>query len=160
VYPHLVAWEGVGEDTKKSYSACVREIPQNSSRIKNATQNAHNLMLASVRTAANIYVIILYRVSVPLQEGLSSTGHPTSSVKCFPTYVRRLPNGNEVGKFLSLDLGGTNFRVIVMEITEDREFLMDSKIYSVPEDIMTGEEGEEMRNTTFRSFFFAAILCL
>ena len=53
---------------------------------------------------------------------------------------RRLPNGNEIGKFLSLDLGGTNFRVIVMEITEDREFLMDSKIYAIPEDIMTGEE--------------------
>ena len=43
-----------------------------------------------------------------------------------------------LGKFLSLDLGGTNFRVIVMEITEDREFLMDSKIYAVPEDIMRG----------------------
>ena len=25
-----------------------------------------------------------------------------------------------------------------MEITEDREFLMDSKIYAVPEDIMRG----------------------
>ena len=52
---------------------------------------------------------------------------------------RRLPNGKEIGKFLSLDLGGTNFRVIVMEITEEREFLMDSKIYAVPEDKMTGE---------------------
>ena len=27
----------------------------------------------------------------------------------------------------------------VMEITEEREFLMDSKIYAVPEDKMTGE---------------------
>ncbi len=74
-----------------------------------------------------------------MQQGLSSEGHDSSSVKCFPTYVRRLPKGDEVGKFLSLDLGGTNFRVIVMELTEDREFLMDSKIYSVPEEIQRGK---------------------
>ena len=51
------------------------------------------------------------------QKGLSEEQHKTSSVKCFPTYVRILPNGQEQGKFLSLDLGGTNFRVIVMELT-------------------------------------------
>ena len=36
--------------------------------------------------------------------------HEDASVKCFPTYVRELPDGSEHGKFLSLDLGGTNFR--------------------------------------------------
>ena len=41
-----------------------------------------------------------------LQQRLNST----SSVKCFPTYVRHLPTGEETGKFLALDLGGTNFR--------------------------------------------------
>ena len=60
-------------------------------------------------------------------------------MKCFPTYVRRLPNGKEQGKFLSLDLGGTNFRVIVMELTPDQEFLMDSKIYAIPLSIMRGK---------------------
>ena len=64
-----------------------------------------------------------------------------SSVKCFPTFVRSLPNGNELGKFLSLDLGGTNFRVIVMELTPDKEFLMDNKIYAIPQSIMTGKTG-------------------
>jgi len=52
--------------------------------------------------------------------------------------VRSLPNGKECGKFLSLDLGGTNFRVIVMELTPDQEFLMDNKIYSIPQAVMTG----------------------
>ena len=52
--------------------------------------------------------------------------------------MSKLPTGAEVGKFLSLDLGGTNFRVIVMELTPEHEFLMDSKIYAVPEDKMTG----------------------
>merc|ERR1712223_1417733 len=73
-----------------------------------------------------------------IQQGLSKTEHDSSSVKCFPTYVRNLPNGKEHGKFLSLDLGGTNFRVIVMELTPEQEILMDNSIYAVPHDIMTG----------------------
>jgi len=73
-----------------------------------------------------------------IQQGLSKTEHDSSSVKCFPTYVRNLPNGKEHGKFLSLDLGGTNFRVIVMELTPEQEFLMDNKIYAIPHEIMTG----------------------
>jgi hypothetical protein len=32
VYPHLVALEGVGEDTKRRYSTYLREITQNASR--------------------------------------------------------------------------------------------------------------------------------
>jgi len=70
--------------------------------------------------------------------GLTKEGHSNSSVKCFPTYVRELPNGKENGKFLSLDLGGTNFRVIFMELTAQKEFMMDSKIYAIPHDIMIG----------------------
>ena len=53
--------------------------------------------------------------------------------------MRSLPNGKERGKFLSLDLGGTNFRVIVMELTEDSEFIMDNKVYAIPQEIMTGK---------------------
>lgn len=69
---------------------------------------------------------------------LGLKGDPKASVKCFPTYVKELPNGQEQGKFLSLDLGGTNFRVIFMELTESKEFMMDSKIYAIPHDIMVG----------------------
>ena len=73
-----------------------------------------------------------------IKQGLTKEGHATSSVKCFPTYVRELPNGKENGKFLSLDLGGTNFRVIFMELTSQKEFMMDSKIYAIPQAIMIG----------------------
>ena len=73
-----------------------------------------------------------------IKQGLTKEGHATSSVKCFPTFVRELPNGKENGKFLSLDLGGTNFRVIFMESTAQKEFMMDSKIYAIPHDIMIG----------------------
>ncbi len=48
--------------------------------------------------------------------GLSKKTHAEATVKCFPTYVRELPSGTERGKFLALDLGGTNFRVVLIEI--------------------------------------------
>jgi len=80
-----------------------------------------------------------------VKAGLSKDKHEEASVKCFPTYVRELPNGKEKGKFLSLDLGGTNFRVIFMELTEQKEFMMDSKIFAIPEKIMTGH-GDDLFN--------------
>ena len=70
--------------------------------------------------------------------GLKKDHHEDASVKCFPTYVKELPNGKEKGKFLSLDLGGTNFRVIFMELTQDKEFMMDSKIFAIPHSVMIG----------------------
>ena len=55
-----------------------------------------------------------------IDRGLSKHTHDKATVKCFPTYVRQLPSGNETGKFLALDLGGTNFRVVVIDIGKDR----------------------------------------
>lgn len=43
----------------------------------------------------------------------------------------------ERGKFLALDLGGTNFRVLVIFLDQNH-FDMQSKIYAIPEEIMTG----------------------
>lgn len=45
---------------------------------------------------------------------------------------------SERGKFLALDLGGTNFRVLLITLGENREFQMASKIYAISESIMTG----------------------
>ena len=43
----------------------------------------------------------------------------------------------EQGDFLALDLGGTNFRVLLITLDENH-FDMKSKIYAVPEEIMLG----------------------
>lgn len=32
------------------------------------------------------------------------------------TYIPELPDGTESGKYLALDLGGTNFRVLLLEV--------------------------------------------
>jgi hexokinase len=71
--------------------------------------------------------------------GLGKETNPKATVKCFPTYVRCLPNGKEKGKFLALDLGGTNFRVLLIELEgSPHQTKMVSKIFAVPHDIMVG----------------------
>ena len=44
----------------------------------------------------------------------------------------------ETCRFLALDLGGTNFRVLLVEIGEAWSFSMDSKVFSIPKEVMTG----------------------
>ena len=60
--------------------------------------------------------VVEQRLRAAINEGLSKEGHDQASVKCFPTYVQYLPSGNETGRFLALDLGGTNFRVLLVTI--------------------------------------------
>lgn len=48
----------------------------------------------------------------------------------------------EKGKFMALDLGGTNFRVLVIDIDGD-EFHMENQIFSIPQEIMRGT-GEQL----------------
>ncbi|XP_049820473.1 hexokinase type 2 isoform X3 [Aethina tumida] len=77
-----------------------------------------------------------------LNRGLGKATNPTSIVKCFPTYVQDLPNGQEKGKFLALDLGGTNFRVLCVEL-DGEHCEMNSKIFAIPQHIMVGT-GEQL----------------
>ena len=43
----------------------------------------------------------------------------------------------ESGDFLALDLGGTNFRVLLISL-EEQDVKMESKIYLIPQHIMLG----------------------
>ena len=50
-----------------------------------------------------------------LDKGLES-GLAGSSIQMENTFIPELLDGTENGKYLALDLGGTNFRVILLEI--------------------------------------------
>ncbi|VVC36906.1 Hexokinase, N-terminal,Hexokinase, binding site,Hexokinase,Hexokinase, C-terminal [Cinara cedri] len=77
-----------------------------------------------------------------IKNGLGKETNPSSIVKCFVTYIQDLPNGTERGKFLALDLGGTNFRILFIELGENEYFHMDSEIFKVPSHIQTGKGTE------------------
>ena len=61
-----------------------------------------------------------------------------SSVAMLITYVRHTPTGDESGDFLALDLGGTNFRVLLIQI-EAGQIKMDSRTMSMSKELMTSD---------------------
>ncbi|KAG5210446.1 hypothetical protein JEQ12_015640 [Ovis aries] len=85
---------------------------------------------------------VMRRMQKEMDRGLRLETHEEASVKMLPTYVRSTPEGSEVGDFLSLDLGGTNFRVMLVKVGEGEagQWSVKTKhqMYSIPEDAMTG----------------------
>ena len=62
------------------------------------------------------------------------------NIRCIVVFLSFPENGN----FLALDLGGTNFRVLLINLN-GQEVTMESKIYLIPQHIMTGT-GEHVSN--------------
>ncbi|XP_012618110.2 hexokinase HKDC1 [Microcebus murinus] len=84
------------------------------------------------------------KMRAELEYGLKKQTHPLATVKMLPTYVCGMPDGTEKGKFLALDLGGTNFRVLLVKIRSGRRSVrMYNKIFAIPLEIMQGT-GEEL----------------
>ncbi|XP_013859515.1 hexokinase-2 [Austrofundulus limnaeus] len=73
-----------------------------------------------------------------MDKGLGKSTHHRASVKMLPTFVRATPDGTEKGDFLALDLGGTNFRVLRVQVMEHAVKKMDSQICPIPQEIMVG----------------------
>ena len=74
--------------------------------------------------------------------GLGRDTNKDATVKMFPTYVRDVPNGSEKGKFLALDLGGTNFRVLLIDLDGD-QFKMENRVFAISQELMLGT-GEQL----------------
>ncbi|XP_062979420.1 hexokinase-3 isoform X2 [Elgaria multicarinata webbii] len=72
-----------------------------------------------------------------MEKGLSKETNCKASVRMLPTYVCNLPDGTEKGDFLALDLGGTNFRVLVVQVQSKQEggVHMISESYIIPPEI-------------------------
>lgn len=60
----------------------------------------------------------------------------------------------EQGEFLALDLGGSNFRVLLVRVMADGEqkVEMEDQIYPMPEDLMRGS-GTEVRKLSHIFFY-------
>ncbi|XP_061449511.1 hexokinase-2-like isoform X2 [Rhineura floridana] len=85
------------------------------------------------------------RMREEMERGLSQETHSEATVKMLPTYVCSTPDGTEKGEFLALDLGGTNFRVLLVRIRNGmrRSVEVHNKIYSIPQEAMQGP-GDEL----------------
>ncbi|XP_054906761.1 hexokinase-2 [Poeciliopsis prolifica] len=79
-----------------------------------------------------------------MDKGLCRDTNPTAAVKMLPTFVRSTPDGTEQGEFLALDLGGSNFRILLVKVkgNGDQKVEMESQIYDIPELVMRGSGSE------------------
>jgi hexokinase len=91
-------------------------------------------LVLDIPTLSNVMV----KFEQEIKKGLSKAHHASSEVKCFVTYVQNLPAGTEKGKFLALDLGGTNFRVLLIILRGEEEYELKSKIFAIPQALMVG----------------------
>ncbi|KAF7669398.1 hypothetical protein LDENG_00192970 [Lucifuga dentata] len=100
-------------------------------------------MLSPFRLSQEQLRLIKARMRAGLEAGLKRKS--SSSIKMLPSYVYRTPDGTEHGNYLALDLGGTNFRVLLVKINSglQQSIQLYNKIYTVPQDIMQGM-GEQL----------------
>ncbi|RWS19256.1 hexokinase-2-like isoform X3, partial [Leptotrombidium deliense] len=80
-----------------------------------------------------------------MQIGLSSTTTKKSCLQMENTFIPYLPTGEEKGFYLSLDLGSTNFRVILSKLTgneENDEFVV--KYYDIPEEYKVAKSSQKL----------------
>jgi len=86
------------------------------------------------------------RMITEVNWGLGRETNPTSNIKSYITYVSELPSGREHGRFLALDLGGTNFRAILVELEAGSASIkMKSAKHPVSNELMQGP-GEDLFN--------------
>uniref|UniRef100_A0A8C4E1Y6 Hexokinase-2 n=1 Tax=Dicentrarchus labrax TaxID=13489 RepID=A0A8C4E1Y6_DICLA len=112
-----------------------------------AQQAERQRILDTLRLSREQLLDVKKRMSEEMVRGLSKQTHEQTSVKMLPTYVRSTPDGTEHGDFLALDLGGSSFRVLLVQVQSGKRHKVDMhhKIYSIPQEIMQGT-GEEVKH--------------
>lgn len=81
-------------------------------------------------------------MAADMRGGLAVDGG--SDLKMILSYVDSLPTGNEKGLFYALDLGGTNFRVLRVQLggKDERVIATEFEQVSIPQDLMFGSSEE------------------
>ncbi|KAG8132554.1 hypothetical protein E2320_010415 [Naja naja] len=80
----------------------------------------HRQGLAQVLAPLKLSIVDLERlrngIRQEMDNGLSKAANKKSYLRMLPTFFCYLPEGSERGDFLALDLGGTNFQVLMVHM--------------------------------------------
>ncbi|KAH8551484.1 hexokinase-domain-containing protein [Umbelopsis sp. PMI_123] len=74
-----------------------------------------------------------------LSEMHKGLNHEEQTIAMIPSFVEGRLTGEETGQFLALDLGGTNLRVVLVELQGRGKFTTKSTKYKVSESLKTGD---------------------
>ncbi|CAJ0961565.1 unnamed protein product, partial [Mesorhabditis belari] len=77
-------------------------------------------VMAEFRLSNNTLKRMMHHMSDDMDRGLEG-GLSKSTIAMLPSFVPEMPDGSERGKFVAMDLGGTNLRVMIMEIEPGEE---------------------------------------
>ncbi|KAE9418478.1 hypothetical protein Angca_005099, partial [Angiostrongylus cantonensis] len=77
-------------------------------------------VMAEFKLSNNTLRRMMTHMSDNMDRGLEG-GLEASTIAMLPSFVPELPDGTERGKFVAMDLGGTNLRVMIMEIEPGEE---------------------------------------
>lgn len=75
------------------------------------------------------------RFEEELENGLL---RPDAMLKMLPTFVFALPTGSEVGKYLTVDLGGTNLRVALVDLLGNHKYSIRKDSWPIPDSLKSG----------------------
>lgn len=72
------------------------------------------------------------------EEMLTALDQKESSLQMENTYIPELPDGSEEGSYLAIDLGGTNFRVLRLELANGEILKEEFKFYHISDEARVG----------------------
>ncbi|CAO3667416.1 unnamed protein product [Rhizopus stolonifer] len=79
--------------------------------------------------------VITDRFIKEMKKGLD---HDGATVPMIPSFITGRPTGGETGKYLALDLGGTNLRVCEFELKGDGKYNVHQQKYVISQELKTG----------------------
>lgn len=79
-----------------------------------------------------------------MNNGLASHKPSRDYMPMIPSFVTGIPNGKEQGLYLAADLGGTNFRVCLIQLNGDHTYELKQLKYRIPLDLMAKSTAEAL----------------
>ncbi|CAF1175679.1 unnamed protein product [Didymodactylos carnosus] len=92
-------------------------------------------VLKSLKISDEELVKVMQILEMEMEFGLNPSTHKNAVVKMYPTYVRHISDGTELGQILALDLGGTNFRILLINLLGHGRIDIQSKIFLIPQSL-------------------------
>jgi len=87
---------------------------------------------------------VMANLNTEMTNGLKSNDDvENNDLAMFPTFVHYGPTGQELGEYLVVDLGGSNFRVSHVMIEGRNRIRLNNKIFLIPHSLLLGQ-GEKL----------------
>lgn len=108
----------------------VRDFEVNTDQICSITRHFVRMM-STIFNAKRLHALKLTTIA---EDGLASR-----RMYQLPSYVRSVPTGIETGRFLAVDLGGSNCRICLVDLHGDSTFTVIQSKHTVPADVRVNQ---------------------